>query len=241
MNNVGALLNIAGNNTWAGNIELDSDTTIGATAGSLNITSTISDTAGGHNLTKEGGAQVIFSHAGGNTYRGLTTINNGTLTIEDPQSLGQDLLHGGSSNSQALVNHVGGETGTLQLLDPNFATAGGGFTVRDEPLTLNGPGVNNLGALTNLEGDNNWAGNVTLGSPTPNGSSVSIGVAAAPAGATTAIKSASETGTTVTITTAATHPFQTGELVNIAGVSANGYNGIFTITSVPTPTTFTST
>src|SRR5207237_5445147 len=31
------------------------------------------------------------------------------------------------------------------------------------------------------------------------------------------------------------------ELVNIAGVSANGYNGIFTITSVPTPTTFTYT
>jgi hypothetical protein len=68
----------------------------------------------------------------------------------DPQSLGQDLLHAGTTQSQALVNHVGGETGTLQLLDPNFATDGGGFTVHDEPLTLNGPGVNNLGALTNL-------------------------------------------------------------------------------------------
>jgi len=163
------------------------------------------------------------------------------LTIEDPQSLGQDLLHGGSTQSQALVNHVGGETGTLQLLDPNFATDGGGFTVRDEPLTLNGPGVNNLGALTNLEGDNNWAGNVTLGSPTPNGSDVSIGVSAAPASAASVIKSASETGTTVTITTASAHPFQTGQLVNIAGVSVNGYNGIFTITSVPTSTSFTYT
>jgi autotransporter-associated beta strand protein len=246
VNNVGALLNVGGNNTWAGNIELDSDTTIGATAGSLNITSTISDTAQGHNLTKEGSAQVIFSHLGGNTYRGLTTINNGTLTIEDAQSLGRDLLHGGSAQSQALVNEVGGEVGTLQLLDPNFATDGGGFTVRDEPLTLNGTGVIGpggfaIGALNNIEGDNTWAGNITLGSPSPNGSDVTIGVSPAPASADTGITSASESGTTVTITTAAAHPFQVGQLVNIAGVSVNNYNGIFTITAVPTSTTFTYT
>src|SRR5262249_6275203 len=59
---LGALHNIAGNNTWGGNIELDSDTTIGAdllapanTLTSLNITGVISDLGGGHSLSKEGG------------------------------------------------------------------------------------------------------------------------------------------------------------------------------------------
>jgi autotransporter-associated beta strand protein len=245
--NDGALLNVAGNNTWAGTIELDSDTTLGAThatgapVSSLNITGQISDNAEGHNLTKEGTDQIIFSHAGGNTYRGLTTINSGILTIEDPQSLGRDLLHGGTAQSQALVNDSGGETGTLQLLDPNFASDGGGFTVRDEPLTLNGPGVyqagQNLGALNNIEGDNNWAGTVNLATPTL------IGISDSPVGVTlsSATESAAGAGTTVTITTAAPHPFLIGQVVNITGVNVAAYNGIFTITSVPTATTFTYT
>ena len=53
----GALLNVSGNNTWVGNIVMDSDTTFGASANSsLDITGQISDTGAGHNLTKEGKA-----------------------------------------------------------------------------------------------------------------------------------------------------------------------------------------
>jgi autotransporter-associated beta strand protein len=257
INNTGALLNVAGNNTWAGPIELDSAVTIGATAGSLNISGQISDLGAGQNLTKEGLGQIIFSHAGGNTYRGLTTINNGILTIEDPLSLGPDASHGGgTAASGTLVNQVGGETGTLQLLDPNYATDGGGFTVLDEQLTLNGTGVSgsgvttffggtNIGALNNSQGNNQWAGPITLGSPAPNGSNVSIGVSAAPVVAPVNIAAspggASESGSTVTITTKTAHGFTAGQMVQVTGVAVAGYNGLVTITSVPTPTTFTYT
>ena len=57
-------------------------------------------------------------------------------------------------------------------------------------------------------------------------------IAASPTGAT-------ETGTTVTITTSAPDGLVVGEKVAIAGVGVAGYNGTFTIVSTPTPTTFT--
>jgi mucin-19 len=55
------------------------------------------------------------------------------------------------------------------------------------------------------------------------------------------VASASEAGTTATITTVGTHNFATNETVVIAGVGVGGYNGTFTILSTPTPTTFTYT
>ena len=49
----GALVNTAGNNTWAGSVTLDSDAAIGANANtSLNIAGLVSDTGAGHSLTK---------------------------------------------------------------------------------------------------------------------------------------------------------------------------------------------
>ena len=53
------------------------------------------------------------------------------------------------------------------------------------------------------------------------------------------IVSATESGNTVTITTATPHGFSYGNTVVIAGVGVAGYNGSFTITSVPSATTFT--
>lgn len=61
-----------------------------------------------------------------------------------------------------------------------------------------------------------------------------VAIAGSPAGAT-------EVGTTVTITTALAHGFLVGEQVVISGIAISGYNGTFTITSVPTPTSFTYT
>src|SRR5262249_13832780 len=55
--------------------------------------------------------------------------------------------------------------------------------------------------------------------------------------------SASESGTTVTITTPTPHGLPVGSSVTISGFtgSAASYNGTWVITSVPTPTTFTYT
>jgi autotransporter-associated beta strand protein len=170
--NDGALLNVAGSNTWTGTIEMDSDTTFGASAGSLTLKNTISDLGAGHNFTKEGLGQIVLAHA--NTYRGVTTINNGILTIRDPLALGSA---DGTAATGTTVNSAKTKTGTLQIEDPT----GVGFTVVNELLTLNGPGFTPsgglpIGALDNLNGNNTWTANVLLGSLAPNGSDVSIGV-----------------------------------------------------------------
>jgi autotransporter-associated beta strand protein len=167
--NDGALLNVSGNNTVAGGVLLDSDVTIGSATGVLTITGQISDGGSGHNLTKEGAGQLVFTN--NNAYRGSTTINNGILTIEAPGALGV----GGSPASGTFVTQIGNETGELQIDDPNFATDGGGFTVLNNQLTLNGAGIGGVGALTNARGNNTWANFVTLGSPAPTGKAVSIG------------------------------------------------------------------
>jgi cyclophilin family peptidyl-prolyl cis-trans isomerase len=52
---------------------------------------------------------------------------------------------------------------------------------------------------------------------------------------------ATESGNTVTMTTAAAHGFTVGQSVVIANVGVAGYNGTFTILSAPTATTFTYT
>ena len=55
------------------------------------------------------------------------------------------------------------------------------------------------------------------------------------------ISSATESVNTVTITTTQAHGFTVGESVTITGVTLAGYNGIFTILTTPTTTTFTYT
>ena len=83
----------SGDNTWSGPIILDTNAAIGAATGTIfSIDGLISDAAGGRDLTKEGGGEVRFTRVGGNTYRGLTTINHGVLTITDPLSLGAPLV-----------------------------------------------------------------------------------------------------------------------------------------------------
>jgi DNA-binding beta-propeller fold protein YncE len=54
-----------------------------------------------------------------------------------------------------------------------------------------------------------------------------------------AITSSSRAGNSTTITTAASHSFQLGQVVLISGVADTSFNGVFTISSVPSSTTFT--
>ena len=155
---------------------------------------------------------MIFSRVGGNNYRGQTVIDNGTLTIRDPLSLGAGAdatkpLNNGSPQSGTIVNFnsTTGVAGTLQLeyvpntipsTDPNailqdptkpfnsFSNPIVGFQVFNDLLTLNGPGFNNVGTLSNLAGKNGWdggasnggviLGNLTLDTTSP----VNIGAAA---------------------------------------------------------------
>jgi autotransporter-associated beta strand protein len=160
--NDGALLSVAGANTWAGPIELDSNTYLGASAGSLTISGQINDLGAGYSINKEGAGQILFTAA--NAYRGTTTVDNGTLTIENPNALGNSPTHA----SQIIVNDSLTATGTLQIADPT----GVGFTVANETLFINGTGVGGgaivgVGAVENLLGNNTWSGPISLGSVPP--------------------------------------------------------------------------
>lgn len=53
------------------------------------------------------------------------------------------------------------------------------------------------------------------------------------------ISAIEESGTVVTATTSAAHGFTAGQTVSIADVLNAGYDGLYTIVSVPSPTTFT--
>ncbi len=55
---------------------------------------------------------------------------------------------------------------------------------------------------------------------------------------TLATPGATESGNTVTISTAAAHGRSVGDVVTISGVGVAGYNGTSTITAIPTPRTF---
>ena len=184
VSNDGALLNQGGNNTWAGTITLDANSALGATSGVLTITGVIDDGGAGWGVFKEGPGEVQFFSPTGNTYRGLTTVDNGILTVGTPKALGDPATGGaGAAANGTVVNETLFGAGQLRLADP----LGIGFTVVDEWLTLNGDGVlagvtlpnANIGALTNTKGDNTWAGPVTLGSPTTTSSVGTIAIGAA--------------------------------------------------------------
>lgn len=172
---------LSGNAILAGPVQMDASITLGAdAAATMTLTGQINDLGAGYNLTKEGAGTIVFTRD--NSYRGLTTINNGILRIEHPLALGPAL---GTTESGTIVNASPTTgSGALQLSDPT----GVGFTVFNERLTLNGPLQFSpdpfvspqfaLGSLHNLSGNNTWAGTVTLGSLPPDGSNVRIGVAA---------------------------------------------------------------
>jgi autotransporter-associated beta strand protein len=139
--NNGALLNLAGTNTLSGGITLDSDMTIGATTGAMVLNGLISDSGAGHNLTIAGNGVIVLGRAGGNTYRGLTTINGGALTISNTSGsatgTGSVVI-----NSGGILRGNGAVSGPVSLnsggvLDPGLL-AGGGMSTG--ALTWNGGG-----------------------------------------------------------------------------------------------------
>jgi autotransporter-associated beta strand protein len=93
-------------------------------------------------LTKSGIGTLTLSNA--NTHSGVTTVNNGMLSI---------------SNSSAL----GTATGNTTVSSGASLELQGGITVGAEALTILGTGMSNSGALRNLSGTNVYGGAVTLG------------------------------------------------------------------------------
>src|SRR5208282_955767 len=79
--------NSGGNNTIASPITLQSNLSVSAsTASALTIAAAISESGSSCALTLSGGGQVILSSSNG--YSGGTTVNGGTLTVTNANSLG---------------------------------------------------------------------------------------------------------------------------------------------------------
>ena len=127
INNNGAVLNVSGNNTWTGLVQLDdSNVYFGSSSGNLSFSNTISDAGAGSSVTKVGFGAITFDHNGtgvteGDTYRGQTIIDNGILVITDPESLGAGSnpndSENGTAGSEVIVNYsAGAQTfGTLEV------------------------------------------------------------------------------------------------------------------------------
>jgi autotransporter-associated beta strand protein len=92
-------------------------------------------------IVKEGQGQMRVG--ANNTYRGLTTINNGTLIASSPTALG--------IGNATVVNN-----GASLALD------GGGLNINNEPLYLSS---SNSAALDCRSGSNTWSGTIALSQP----------------------------------------------------------------------------
>jgi fibronectin-binding autotransporter adhesin len=152
----GTLSRAAGNPTWNGTVDLASTSTVTG-AGTLTLGNVVSGAGG---LTKTGGGTVVLS--GSNTYAGVTSVNAGTLRVNDVNALGA-VAAGTTVNAGA----------TLAM---------SGLTVAGEPLTLNG------GTLSRAAGNPTWNGTVDLAATstvTGGGGTLTIGGAVSGAGGIT--------------------------------------------------------
>lgn len=128
--------------------------TVDVDDGMLALTGVIS---GGGGLTKNGEGKLVLR--GSNTFTGLTTINGGMIL--DIPAVSDGAVLGSTSAGNGTVVNAGG---TLAF-GPDLMGSGGIFGP-SEPITINGDGFRNNGALRFFMGANSMAfsGTVTLGS-----------------------------------------------------------------------------
>jgi fibronectin-binding autotransporter adhesin len=139
----GAIRNVSGTNTLGGTINLQSDTSIVATAGSLTFTG---DLAASSNLTTSGAGNVTFS-GGGYGSGNITQNGSGTLTFS-------------GSSSTSLGGALTINDGTVAL-----AKTGGTTAVASSAINIgNGSGAASS-AVLRLDGSNqiaDYAGLITI-------------------------------------------------------------------------------
>ena len=163
-----------------------------------------------------------FSLAGAGSGSHMTTARSGataTLITGSGTSLdGKVLISGGSSGSSFL---------SLSTPPPGCAPSG---QVAQNTAEIYDPVADTFTATGSIPG-------CAAGTTPP---SCTTGLPSVCNGPMSAISSASESGTTVTITMTTANPtgLIMGDNVTVTGVSQAGYNGTFVVTAIPTGTTF---
>ena len=121
------------------------DTAGAGAAPDLLIAAAIADGAGSGGMTKLGDG--VLTLGGSNAFTGVMLVNDGELVLENSFALG-------ATNSGALVHgHA-------------LLTVQSNVHIPREPLTLNSPGSQGLGALRSRFGTNSWLGDILLGTNT---------------------------------------------------------------------------
>src|SRR5207248_2146396 len=145
----GAFQSVGGgstNVTWAGPVQLASDSNVGGNLGStLTVTGGLSGAA---NLTKVGLSRFVLPNANPN-YSGVTTVNGGFLRLLDSASLGTSTTKGVTVNAGGTLELQGSPTINKPLSIAGAGAAGTGAL--DAPNTTSGPAT----AAT-------WQGPITL-------------------------------------------------------------------------------
>ncbi|MEW6156630.1 MAG: autotransporter-associated beta strand repeat-containing protein, partial [Verrucomicrobiota bacterium] len=161
----GALRNISGNNSWAGNLSITSASRINSDSGTLTLSGSVTASAATSGITVGGAGNITMSGVVGGSSFPLTKDGSGTLTL-----IGANTFSGAVTVSAGVLN--------LQNSAASGTTAGGisvssgaalelqhgsGLTIGSEFLTLNGTGIANGGALRSVSGDNTYQGQISLG------------------------------------------------------------------------------
>jgi autotransporter-associated beta strand protein len=163
VNATGGTVMLTGTNTYTGNTTISGGTLVIGGSGSLNsgnYTGTISNAgtlkyssstdqilsgviSSTGSLIKDTSTSSLLNLSGANTYTGSTTISAGVLKASNAAALGA------TSTGTTVANGAALEITT---------------SINTEPLTLNGSGISNGGALRNISGDNSYTGLITQAS-----------------------------------------------------------------------------
>lgn len=115
----------------------------GSTAGTGEFAGQIIDNSGADLTLVAKNGSGTWTLSGNNLYTGGTNVTGGVLILGNANALGSVI------------------TGTTQSGGSEIRLTGGMVTAA-EPLTINGGGISNQGALRNFSGDNTYSGTVTM-------------------------------------------------------------------------------
>ncbi len=249
-NSMGSLQNLSGSNTWAGNVVLgnngSNDTRIGAAAGTLTISGTISEAVSGvalniRNDVAAGG--VVLSGVG--TYTGNTNVIVGTLTLSGGSNrlpTGTTLVigNGGDVNSAKFdLNGQNQEVAGLGTLGTTMtrtitSTAAATLTVNNNTASsFNSTNASIGGAISLVKegtgtltlGANGYTGNTTINNgtlsiSTSNGTGVGANIIFG--GGTLQTTATLSTSKNVTLSGAGTFDVTTGTATFSGNVTGSG-------------------